>query len=51
LPSEILEKLAQTILTEGAKRSKSHLLKSEGEKHFVQAQVFECFRNQRFRNF
>jgi methylglutaconyl-CoA hydratase len=46
LPSEILEKLAQTILTEGAKEEvKAILLKSEGEKHFVQAQVLMNFRN------
>lgn len=35
LPSEILEKLAQTILNEGAKPEvKAILLKSEGEKAF-----------------
>jgi enoyl-CoA hydratase/carnithine racemase len=40
LPGAILEKLAQTILDEGAKEEvKAILVKSEGEKAFVQEQV------------
>ena len=42
LPSEILEKLAQTILTEGAKPEvKAILLKSEGEKAFCAGASFD----------
>jgi methylglutaconyl-CoA hydratase len=42
LPSEILEKLAQTILTEGAKEEvKAILLKSEGDKAFCAGASFD----------
>ena len=42
LPSEILEKLAQIILTEGAKPEvKAILLKSEGEKAFCAGASFD----------
>ena len=42
LPSEILEKLAQTILNEGAKPEvKAILLKSEGEKAFCAGASFD----------
>lgn len=42
LPSEILEKLAQTILTEGSKPEvKAILLKSEGEKAFCAGASFD----------
>jgi enoyl-CoA hydratase/carnithine racemase len=44
LPGAILEKLAQTILDEGAKEEvKAILVKSEGEKAFVQEQVLMNF--------